>query len=128
MTFIKSKKTFGEATGRMGMPMARKPIIKPSGKRQGLTNGARMGRKTRRKALKGAAGAAPMARKPRTGKLKGRINSQRMSKQPPMPARGRKDQRTGNFYMSKRPQGGNPTQDSIDARLGSYFSGIKGGF
>lgn len=108
--------------------MARKPIVKSRSKRQSILGGAKMAKKNTAKPLTGKKSSFQMGSKPATKKLKGTIPSFAISKKPPTPKRMAQDKRTGNFGMSKRPQGSSPKQDSIDKRIGSYFSGIKGGW
>lgn len=128
MAFKKSKKTFGESAGRMGMPSARKPMMTSEDREEMAEGGHMTAKKTSKKGLTGKKSSFRISKKPVTGPLKGKIASFKTAKKPKTPKRMRQDLKNSNFYMSKRPKGSSPAQDSIDKRLGSYFSGIKGGF
>lgn len=130
-SFAKSKRTFGESSGRKGMPMARKPGLSSRAAARASQSSYAMSRKPAgrsAKPLTGTKSSFGMSRKPVTGKMKGTLNSFNTAKKAPTPKRMAAENRTKTFGMAKKPVGSNPKQDSIDKRIGSYFSGIKGGW
>lgn len=118
MGFSKAKNTFLESAGRRGAPSERKPFGKKNTKATARTNAAAMSKKTTRKPI-GKAKVVKNGRPLATGKVKGKMNSYRTGKAVKA--------KTKSIPMSKAVVT-KPKQDDIDARLGSYFSGIKGGY